>query len=104
MTDTLAKILEMLPGLNATDLGRLKDAVTIQHRDVLHQAGIAGELTEYELELLGDHNVMGVVKSIRDRTGLGLRDAKAYMDRARGMKTGSVMRVHPSLTTGEELP
>lgn len=41
-------------------------------------------LTEDEKQAVRDRDPIGCVKSIRERTGLGLREAKDYMDRARG--------------------
>jgi ribosomal protein L7/L12 len=49
----------------------------------MRQRGIDGTLTDDERDAIDRRDLMAAVRSIRDRTGLGLRDAKEYMDRAR---------------------
>lgn len=84
MSDNLSTILEMLPSLTARQLSDLQAEVRRHQAAQLKQHGIDGTLTEDERASIDRGDVYAVVCSIRERTGLGLRQAKDYMDRARG--------------------
>jgi hypothetical protein len=83
MNDNLATILLMLPTLTVEQLSTLQVEVRLQCNSKMRQRGIDGTLTDDERDAIDRRDLMAAVRSIRDRTGLGLRDAKEYMDRAR---------------------
>ena len=76
----VARILEELPYLSDAELASVRDAAV----GLLARLGSDG-LTSDERSAVSGGDLMRCVKLIRERTGLGLRDAKAYMDRARGV-------------------
>lgn len=76
---TIESILEELPYMSSADLATLRDAIERQ----LGRVNADG-LTDIERATLESGDPLGCVKMIRNRTGLGLRDAKNIMDAARG--------------------
>ena len=76
----LKTILEQLPYLSDADLAEVRDAAV----SLLGRLGTNG-LTADEQEALASHDLMRCVKLIRQRTGLGLRDAKNIMDHAKNI-------------------
>lgn len=85
MTDNMKTILDLMPSLTIAQLGHLRDEARCLQEEQLRQAGVTGDLTSDEREAVQRNDLMSAVRSIRDRTGLGLRDSKAYLDKARGM-------------------
>lgn len=79
----LQTILGQLPGLTPTELGEIRAAVHEELDRQLRTLGVNGDLTEEEWQRLETDSVLGCVKMVRERTGLGLVDSKAYVDRAR---------------------
>lgn len=80
---TYAEIIEALASLDDTQLNALASRVARERDHRLQSTGIDGSLTDEELTMLEERNLLGCVRSIRNRTGLGLSESKAYMDRAR---------------------
>lgn len=76
---TIQSILEELPYMSSADLATLRDAIERQ----LGRVSSDG-LTDGERVCMESGDLIGCVKMIRNRTGLGLRDAKNVMDAARG--------------------
>lgn len=76
---TIQSILEELPYMSSADIATLRDAIERQ----LGRVSSDG-LTDLERATLESGDLIGCVKMIRNRTGLGLRDAKDLMDAARG--------------------
>jgi len=52
-------------------------------RSICPECGADGSLTAEELAFVADGKLTRCIRSIRERLGLGLIDAKDYMDRAR---------------------
>lgn len=78
----LQAVLGQLSDLTPAELSEVKAAVHEELERQLRTMGASGDLTEDEWERL-DGDLIGCVKMVRDRTGLGLRDSKDYVDRAR---------------------
>jgi ribosomal protein L7/L12 len=85
MPDNLTAILGMLPTLTVAQLSALRDEAKKHLESKLRQCGNDGTLTDEERADLDrpNPNLLSVIKSIRERTGLSLQDSRAYMDRAR---------------------
>lgn len=79
----LQTILGQLTDLTPTELSELKAGVHEALERQLKTLGVNGELTEEEWERLESDSVLGCIKMVRERTGLGLVDSRAYVDRAR---------------------
>ena len=79
--------LDQLSGLTPTELSEVKAAVDRQVacHFACHLAalGANGDLTPEEWARIDSNELVGCCRMVRERTGLGLRDSKAYMDRAR---------------------
>lgn len=73
--DALDKVVD---GLSLAELGELRRKVSGIYE---HKASLLGGLTQEELDELGKRNYLIVVKMIRERTGLGIVDAKAFLDK-----------------------
>ncbi len=82
--EQLDAFMVFMKELNNAQLAELKHEVTTMLADRIRGLSATGALSEEEQLFLNKGDLMGCVRSIRDRTGLGLRDAKEYMDRARG--------------------
>lgn len=76
-------ISQLLPKLSTQELSDLKHSIDQEILSRLRTLGVNGELTEEEATCVRNRDLIRCVKLIRDRTGLGLADAKRYMDRAR---------------------
>jgi ribosomal protein L7/L12 len=72
-----------LSKLTPTELSEVKAAVDEKLTQHLSTTGAVGDLTDEEWDRLEGGSLIGCVKMVRERTGLGLRDSKAYVDRAR---------------------
>ena len=85
----LQNILAQLSDLTPTELSEVRAAVHEELERQLRTLGANGDLTEEEWQRLETDSLLGCVKMVRERTGLGLVDSKAYVDRARarGRKT-----------------
>jgi ribosomal protein L7/L12 len=81
----LQGILDQLSNLTSTELSKVKEAVNERLERYLRTLGTHGGLTAEEWEILeGEkYGLISCVKMVRERTGLGLVDSKAYVDRAR---------------------
>ncbi len=96
-SDKLQSLLEQLVYLTPAELSEVKAAVDEKLKRHLRTIGANGDLTEEEWGKLDDGDLIRCVKMVRDRTGLGLADSKAYMDRARakGMRPRARTPVTP---------
>ena len=81
MTDNDMK--SMLESLSDQELSDFTIHLACEKERRLRACGADGSLTEDERAMIAKPDLIGCVKSIRERTGLGLREAKDYMDRAR---------------------
>ena len=81
----LRDVLDQLSDLTSAELSEVKAAVNERLELHLRTLGADGDLTTEEWEILeGKGNgLLSCVKMVRERTGLGLVDSKAYVDRAR---------------------
>jgi len=79
----LQTILGQLSDLTPTELGEVRVAVHEELDRQLRTLGVNGDLTDEEWQRLETDSVLGCVKMVRERTGLGLVDSKTYVDRAR---------------------
>lgn len=77
-------IIAALSALSLEDLSAIKAALDAEIQAKLHDLDTTGGLTPEERQRVVDGDKLSCVKLIRERTGLGLRDAKDYMDRALG--------------------
>lgn len=77
-------IIAALSALELEDLSMIRTALDAEIHAKLHELDATGALTPEERQLGVKGDKIGCVKLIRLRTGLGLRDAKDYMDRAFG--------------------
>jgi len=89
----LQVILGQLSALTPAELSEIKTAVHGELERQLRALGANGDLTEEEWKRLEEDSVLGCVKMVRERTGLGLVDSKAYVDRARARRAQSKERV-----------
>ncbi len=80
---SIESISQLLPKLSTQELSDLKRCIDQEIQSRLRTLGVNGELTEEEAACVRNHDLIRCVKLIRERTGLGLRDSKHYMDRAR---------------------
>lgn len=90
----LQTILGLLSDLTPTELSEVKAAVHEELERQLRILGANGDLTEEEWQRLETDSLLGCVKMVRERTGLGLVDSKGYVDRARAR--GRRRRVPPA--------
>lgn len=81
MTDT--DMTALLESLSTPQLSALAAHLEREKERRLRACGADGSLTEDEHVLFERGSLMSCVRSIRDRTGLGICAAKDYMDRAR---------------------
>jgi hypothetical protein len=79
----LQGVLHQLLKLTPTELSEVKAAVDEKLAQHLSTIGAVGDLTDEEWDRLEGGSLIGCVNMVRERTGLGLRDSKAYVDRAR---------------------
>src|SRR4029077_8590122 len=79
----LQSIIDRLPNLTPAELGVAKAAVDEELTRQLRAMGVQGDLTTDEWKSLDENDPIRCIKKVRDRTGLGLRDSKAYVDQAR---------------------
>jgi ribosomal protein L7/L12 len=82
----LQALINRLSDLNPAELGELKAALNGQLEHHLRDIGARGALSDDEWLSLDNNNRLSCIKSVRNRTGLGLLDASAYVDRARAKK------------------
>ncbi len=75
----LNNILAQLSQLNAEHMSDLRREVQCLYNN---QLTATSELTRSEQDLLSARDLIGCIKAIRIRTGLGLRESKAIMDNA----------------------
>lgn len=76
-------VLNQLSDLTPAELSEVKAAVHEKLGSALRALGVNGDLTEEEWQRLEGGGLIDCVKMVRERTGLGLVDSKAYVDRAR---------------------
>lgn len=79
----LQTVLGQLSDLTQAELSLLKAAVDEELERQLRGLGINGDLTEEEWLRLEEEGVLRCFHMVRERTGLGVCDTKAYIDRAR---------------------
>jgi ribosomal protein L7/L12 len=79
----LQTVLSQLSDLTPAELSEVKAAVNEKLESHLRALGANDDLTEEEWKRLEDDSLLGCIKMVRDRTGLGLVDSKAYVGRAR---------------------
>ena len=79
----LQTVLGQLSDLTPVELGEVKRTVVNELESQLRALGVNGDLTEEEWKRLEGNKLIDCVKMVRERTGLGLVDSKAYVDRAR---------------------
>jgi ribosomal protein L7/L12 len=80
----LQTVLAQLAELTPAELGKVKEAVHAELDRQMRAIGANGGLTHEEWDLLEKKGGLSdCVKMVRMRTGLGLVEAKAYVDRAR---------------------
>ena len=67
------------------------------HREWVHRQAVNAALTVEELELAAAGRYISVIKSVRERLGLGLREAKAFVDCYREKNPGDFPPPPPPL-------
>jgi hypothetical protein len=72
-----------LSKLTPTELSEVKAAVDDKLTQHLRTIGAVGNLTDEEWDRIEGGSLRSCVNMVRERTGLGLLDSKAYVDRAR---------------------
>lgn len=82
----LQGVISQLSDLTPAELSEVKAAVDERLANHLRIISANDDLTAEEWALVDGNNLMGCVRLVRDRTGLGLRDARNYMDRARARR------------------
>jgi ribosomal protein L7/L12 len=102
----LQALINQLSDLNPAELGELKAALNGQLEHHLRDIGARGALTDDERLSLDNNNRLSCIKSVRNRTGLGLLDASAYVDRARAKKATNtrVLTAAPCSKTAATVP
>lgn len=67
--------------LTSAEMGEIVNAIAEEQQ---RRTDEAGGLTEDEIAAVRDRRILDAIKSVRYRTGLGLVDAKAIVDRFKG--------------------
>lgn len=91
----LQTILGQLSGLTPAELSEVKAAVNERLSHHLRTLSADGDLTAEEWAKLEGSNLRDCVMLVRERTGLGLVDSKAYVDRARAKGRPRAQTVFP---------
>ena len=79
---TLQGVLDQLSKLTPAELNLVKTSINDRLEQHMRDIGVNGDLTTEEWELLRENKLINCVKLVRERLGIGLRDAKvaAWID------------------------